>query len=112
MQSQFVIRLTILYVPILKSSLIPKESLEPEFAFWANRGLLQVVLVGIVVEVETQGEVLPSELRRQRRKGIGTADASPGGTIKAVVARSGYEFHIRNFAVFENCELNCQLTFF
>src|SRR6266478_123013 len=60
---------------------------------------------GVVVEVESQGKILTAELTGQRRKRIGTGNATPRGAIQSDVAGTGSQLHASDPPILENGKL-------
>ena len=72
--------------------------------------LLQISLVGVVVEAESQRKIRSIEFGGQRGKRIRRRDAAPCRAIERNVSGSGDQSHIRDLAIRRNGKLNHQLT--
>src|SRR5215471_1334794 len=75
-----------------------------------TRELLQIVAIRIVIEVKTQGEILPPKLPGKRGKWIGPGNATPGRAIERYVARRTYQVHASNLPLFRDREFDAHFA--
>src|SRR5258708_14123964 len=74
--------------------------------------LLNLARIGVVIELETQLEILSPEFGGQRREGIGICNSAPGGAVQGDISRGKDHLLALHAAIFHDGEFNRPLSFF